>query len=88
MLWTNFIELMAKYIIVLSIFTQTEDERFTKGTEEAGSHTAPSTIRKCGAQQRSWVSGWLHSVLVAQWPPVQGSAAFLANAKRKKKIPS
>lgn len=62
---------------MVSTFTQTEDEQFTKRKGEAGSHTAQSAIRRCDAQQCSWLIGWLHGGLMAQWPPVQGSSAFL-----------
>lgn len=74
-----------KRSVVLSTLTQTEDEKFTKGKGEAGSHTAQSAIRRCNAQQCSWVSGWLHGVLMAQWPPVQGSSSFLEMQGEQKK---
>lgn len=74
-----------KKTVVLSTFTQTEDEKFTKWKEKAGSHTAQSAIRRCFAQQCSWVIGWLHGVLMAQWPPVQESSAFLEMQGEEKK---
>lgn len=78
-----------KRSVVLSTVTHTEDEKFTKRKGEAGSHTAQSAIRRCFAQQCSWVIGWLHGVLMAQWPPVQGLSAFLEiQGEQKKSISS
>lgn len=92
----NNIEMMAKCVsvqqwlwsfqsCVLHLHTNKRWNISNQKKGKAGTHAATSAIRRCSAQQHSWVIEWLHGGLVAPWPAPSWICCICWKHKCKKK---